>query len=262
MVLDVKDTYPLRWLLEQDYSRGVRFAVPLEINREQWLAELSRQQAQPGIQGAPTSYAFPLYCVHSPSQEPLGCVVLDMVYMGEKNLSEILSTTRVVLELVSEILAFRYDARRSQEWLILSMGLVHNRGLKERWDALHDCIVQLCSAWSERDEIAVSRRMGMIGKSAAHVNLSMSELLTALDKIDQRSKDGEERCISDLADFIGRVAEAMKGRYPESLDIAGSWDQVKEFSLSCRLQSCRMRFIASCKTRWVPPSLSVRNASR
>ena len=128
--------HPLREMLEHNYAKvPFSFPIPSELKVEGWLAEA--KEKYPGM-FLGQMLAYPLWCSYDRRPEPLGLILVDMHYSPQKRDKEMICATRVVLELVSDILASRYQQRRLIGWLGVLPNVRHGRGLKEAWETLYD----------------------------------------------------------------------------------------------------------------------------
>lgn len=228
----IEDEHPLRWMLEADYCTVPSFQIPVELAIEGWLQKMNEEV--PGIFCAPRMYAFPLWCLHDESKEPLGIVLVDMAYMPHKPLDEIIPTTRVVLDLVSEILISRYEARRlrgSSGWF---MHLRHGGNLKEAWDSLHHKLRLLRGSGAPDDVQEVKALVAAAMESAGRVDLQVKKNLAALKAIRHRVSADQESKIEDLGEFLDEMVRAMRtDGFWAGVTVEGDTSEVTGYCLPC-----------------------------
>ncbi len=114
---EVATSHPLRWMLDQTDSLIPR-TVPFALRREGWPQVMNK--TYPGMFCADVTYAFPLWGDLGQERVPLGVVLVDMAYEPRmayepgKQVYEIVSATRVLLDRAVSLLVSRILGQRMQ----------------------------------------------------------------------------------------------------------------------------------------------------
>jgi signal transduction histidine kinase/GAF domain-containing protein len=261
-----------RWLFEkermlnEDNSLYPSFAIPLALEREEWMRQMNLRF--PGMFQS-EAFAFPLWDAYSDNPAPLGLVVLDMSYSPQRAPEEIEPATRVFLDLVADLLASRDYERRLRNWLRFLPNLHHGKELKELFGDLRRLTEHLLgNLTADFPEIPVElarqleELVGRLPASAGEQSPSViqpREILSLLkqvgDKIDQWyaaqqtlnqrfGKDSDRpEIIADLGRHLDRLTLEHRKRYPPGQTdrpqthpcvlIEGNWDKVRGQALDC-----------------------------
>lgn len=230
---ELERSNPLRWMLEQDYANGANFEVPLLLDRSVWCQRLNH--GFPDIIFAPVSYAFPLVGTYANDRKPLGLVLVDTHYTGERNLDQITAISRVILELATDVLALRHKERFLRGWLGVLPAFRHGLGLNGTWDVFRARLGRLLQdATRERSnsfdgsESDLASQIRTIEESADVVHREIEQVR----RVKAAMEPSNDRIIGDLGEFIDLLANAWEGRYSH-LRVQLRCDEARGLSLPC-----------------------------
>lgn len=221
-------------LLSHDYTQMPNFPIPTTFPflprdgyESAWVREMNAAHPLMFALDKPV-YAFPLWSLSNNSPQPLGLVLVDMQNHNDRSVKDMCDVTRVLLGMVSDILAFRLLSRRVRGRHKAMHDLFHGRNLKSVWDDFVDCATAAIvgdltaldgAEGSASTEAILLERLGRLIPDQQSAQ-RLWELLERLqEKINQLDAPVVGR-IPDLGAYLSRVAWGCRERYPTSLDIS------------------------------------------
>lgn len=188
---------------------------------------------------------FPLGCTFEEYRRPLGFVQVEMLRLPDVDAlreEDMVAATRVVLDLVSDILAMRY-MRRQLGWLIDSLPVVsHHSKLKRTWDVFGPWVGKLLDAlpddWEVDQATVEGLLLPLLHRSAGNPEF-VRGLREALDFIGKsiHRLDGETKPLCGIPD-LGAYLERLQRKYEDAplplLHVRITWaDEVMGLALPC-----------------------------
>jgi hypothetical protein len=171
----------------------------------EWIRGLNSACPGPLFDETKPIYGYTLWCAFDDSKAPLGCVLLDNPGRSELLLDAQLDATRLVLGLVSDILAMRYLRCRLGGYIESLQFATHGRRLASQWNSLDQKIEGLRTVFSkDSEEEAKADFLDSFRAWKAEGNDYFEELVkqrgaigSAIERLDGTTKD-EGIVIPDL----------------------------------------------------------------
>jgi signal transduction histidine kinase len=146
-----------------------------------------------------------------------------------------LPVTRVFLDLVADVWAFRWRSRFVRGWLGALPGFRHRKDdLNDHWQVLRSKVVNLLTSYEERISVEGehdSRALAAVKDVAAE----LSEMDAEVELVNQAQKAIDaigDKVIPDLGSYLSMLADAWESRH-KRLKVDRQWDAVYGFSLQC-----------------------------
>jgi signal transduction histidine kinase len=225
------EIHPLRAILERDYSGVAEVETPVPMQSAPWFDYMDRDY--PGMFCATESYAFPLWRTHEKVEKPLGVVILEILENRVRPVEQIIPSTTIFLDLISDILAFRHHERFVRGWVGGLPAFRHHAGLSGAWPPfrselntllkkLEDLVPQLGDGGQE-----LLTRGNVLKTDRDQLGLEIAQVVRAQSAMEA----AVSQPIEGLGHFLDRLADRWENQW--QVRVRRDWMAVQGLGLQC-----------------------------
>lgn len=224
-------THPLRYILERDYSGESPVHAPRCLRPSPWFDHMNREY--PKMFCGKERYAFPLWRTYEHMKEPLGLVVLEMREHYMRPVEQIVPATAILLDLISDVLAFRYHERFLQGWIGGLPGFRHHAGLSGAWGPFLPNLDKLL-----RKVGKLALRLGQRGQKLATLVDSLKQdrgpLVHEINRVIRTQAAVEAKVSAPIKD-LGRLLDGFANNWENQwqVQIVRDWEAARGVRLQC-----------------------------